>query len=139
MMYRCNSQAVLDKARRSTDAELLAHFQKMRIPGHNLDHAMTQVLAERFEQLTTKKESAVPEGKHLKFKFLCMSSTQRTKVFEVTDFEETVILGVIKWHGPWRKYCFFPERSTLYDASCLSYIAHMCFDYTEKHKKKQAY
>jgi len=33
------------------------------------------------------------------------------------------MLGVIKWHGPWRKYCFYPEANCLFDKSCLEEVA----------------
>lgn len=39
-------------------------------------------------------------------------------------------LGFIKWHGAWRKYCFFPEQGTLYDPNCLRQIADLCEDET---------
>lgn len=32
-------------------------------------------------------------------------------------------LGTIKWYAHWRRYVFFPEPSTLYDAGCLAEIA----------------
>jgi hypothetical protein len=35
-------------------------------------------------------------------------------------------IGRVKWHAPWRRYCFFPEADTLYDAACLDEIAGFC-------------
>lgn len=32
-------------------------------------------------------------------------------------------LGTIKWYAPWRRYVFFPDPGTLYDAGCLTEIA----------------
>jgi hypothetical protein len=30
--------------------------------------------------------------------------------------------GSIRWHGAFRKYCFYPPEGFLYDASCLQAI-----------------
>lgn len=32
-------------------------------------------------------------------------------------------LGTIKWYAPWRRYVFFPQGGTLFDAGCLAEIA----------------
>jgi hypothetical protein len=31
-------------------------------------------------------------------------------------------LGIIKWHPAWRRYAFFPNEDTLYDADCLNEV-----------------
>lgn len=33
-------------------------------------------------------------------------------------------LGLIKWYAPWRRYCFFPHKDCLFDASCLGQIVN---------------
>ena len=50
--------------------------------------------------------------------------THKTQYINVTTrrgepFEE---IGHIKWYPAWRKYCFFPDSETLYEAKCLSDI-----------------
>lgn len=32
-------------------------------------------------------------------------------------------LGVIKWHGAWRQYCYFPLIQAVYSSGCLDDIA----------------
>lgn len=32
------------------------------------------------------------------------------------------LLGTIKWHAPWRRYCFFPESDTIFEITCLNDI-----------------
>jgi hypothetical protein len=32
----------------------------------------------------------------------------KTKVWKVLAKESDVLLGVVKWYGPWRQYSFFP-------------------------------
>ncbi len=44
-------------------------------------------------------------------------------------------LGVIKWHGAWRCYAFFPEPDTLYERKCLSEITQFLIDLMEERKR----
>ncbi len=32
-------------------------------------------------------------------------------------------IGVVKWYGRWRQYCYFPDGNTVYSQGCLSDIA----------------
>ena len=34
-------------------------------------------------------------------------------------------IGVIKWYGAWRKYCFFPNGDTVWDTNCLISINYL--------------
>ena len=31
-------------------------------------------------------------------------------------------LGIVKWYGPWRRYCYFPHGIEIYSAGCLADI-----------------
>jgi hypothetical protein len=43
-------------------------------------------------------------------------------------------LGEVRWFCRWRKYTFFPEPGTTFDAGCLSQIAGFCAaESTRKH------
>jgi len=47
----------------------------------------------------------------------------KTKIFAVKNKLFGDFLGLVKWHGPWRKYCFFVSNSALvFDAGCLADI-----------------
>ena len=48
---------------------------------------------------------------------------KKTKTFVVKNRELNEVIGVIKWHGAWRQYCFFTEGSMLFCKSCLSDIS----------------
>ena len=41
------------------------------------------------------------------------------KTFLWTVNNGAVRLGEIRWYAPWRRYCFFPQSQTLFDAACL--------------------
>lgn len=45
-------------------------------------------------------------------------------------------IGTISWHSPWRRYCFFPERQTVWDRNCLSEVIE--FIDAEMAKRKAA-
>lgn len=45
-------------------------------------------------------------------------------------------LGVIKWYSPWRKYCFFPFDSTIFDISCMDEIQDKIKELTHEKKSK---
>jgi len=32
-------------------------------------------------------------------------------------------LGIVKWYGAWRQYCYFPYKEAVYSAGCLMDIA----------------
>lgn len=46
----------------------------------------------------------------------------KEKVPDVTSIFTDVHLGQIKWYGAWRKYCFFPNKETIWDNKCLEQI-----------------
>lgn len=43
-------------------------------------------------------------------------------------------LGIVKWYAGWRRYCFFPEPSTLFDPACLRELTTFCETQTQEHK-----
>lgn len=62
----------------------------------------------------------------------------KTNVYEVCNKKNGYYLGEIKWHGPWRQYCFFPDGGTLYERKCLKAIVDFIDELMEiwkKHKK----
>jgi len=46
----------------------------------------------------------------------------KTKRFAVKNKQFGDFLGLVKWHGPWRKYCFFVNADLVFDAGCLADI-----------------
>lgn len=48
---------------------------------------------------------------------------RKTKIIHlISNGDVKILLGVIKWLGSWRQYCFFPETNTLYSNECLKDI-----------------
>lgn len=46
-------------------------------------------------------------------------------------------LGEVKWWAHWRRYCFFPARSMVFDADCMWDIADFCSRMTKEQKEDQ--
>lgn len=72
--------------------------------------------------------------KHLSIMCVGVSPSGKTHIWRVADVRGTRI-GLVKWYGAWRKYCFFPENRTLYDPSCLRELADFIVDRTREHRE----
>ena len=73
------------------------------------------------------KETIPSKGKYIDF--VQIESKNKTKVEEVRT-KEGIVLGIIKWHGSWRQYSFFPMPNTVFEKTCLA-------DITEELKRLQ--
>jgi len=60
---------------------------------------------------------------YVRFEEIGHSSSGKTRIWAVRNLQGLAILGVIKWYAPWRRYAFFPQSGTLYDAGCLKEIS----------------
>jgi len=54
-----------------------------------------------------------------------------------SDYAYAERLGLIYWHGAWRKYAFFPDEDTLWDQSCLVEIAAFLIKINREHRWKK--
>lgn len=78
--------------------------------------------------------SASTEGKEMKitryYKYIHFElvdmPNRKTSVFLCRNNSSKAILGQIKWYGPWRQYCFFPNdlAETVFNVACLQDICH---------------
>lgn len=50
--------------------------------------------------------------------------SKKTKVFFCYNKENNTCLGIVKWHGGFRKYSFFPGDKMVFEETCLNHIAH---------------
>ena len=56
---------------------------------------------------------------------------KKTPVFRILDNDDYDI-GVIKWYGAWRKFCFFPNSDTVWDSNCLTSITYLTMKLNQK-------
>ncbi len=69
--------------------------------------------------------------------FILLEKKPKTKVWGVDASLAGYRLGLIHWHAPWRKYCFFPHRDTIYEQTCLREIAFFIEHETMKRKAER--
>lgn len=54
--------------------------------------------------------------------FRLVEQKPKTGVYHVLNNSSGFLLGIIRWYGPWRQYCFFPEAQTLFNVGCMQDI-----------------
>lgn len=54
--------------------------------------------------------------------FIVKEHKPKTKVVAVVNKTHQQEIGVIRWHSPWRQYCFFPHSQTIWNKACLDDI-----------------
>lgn len=75
--------------------------------------------------------------------FIIIESKQENKKTNIyyiyTNEDKEILLGRIKWYGPWRKYCFYPEDNIVWDNKCLTELVEYLnkLNYEYKHKKEE--
>lgn len=77
-------------------------------------------------------------GKWIQFEKEPRAPNRKTETWcVVTNYHECMqsVLGVVKWHAPWRCYAFFPRPDTLYEQQCLHDIAEFCKNATISHRE----
>ncbi len=59
---------------------------------------------------------------------------KKTSVWIVRTQDGATELGYIQWYAQWRCYAFFPFAATLFEKSCLRYIADFCEEQTKRQR-----
>jgi len=54
--------------------------------------------------------------------FVKIEDKGKTSVWECRNNRTDHILGHVRWHGPWRQYCYFPLCQAIYSSGCLADI-----------------
>jgi hypothetical protein len=72
--------------------------------------------------------------------FELVEEKPRTKVFAVMNKKNEFRLGIIKWYGAWRQYCFFPSEQTVFSVGCMTdinnFIAELMNEYKDANDKE---
>ena len=72
----------------------------------------------------------------LQLQLLARPADRKTDTWIVAPAVGGSALGQVKFHGAWRKYCFFPNGETLYDPGWLRLIADFCEQQTNTWRQK---
>lgn len=75
---------------------------------------------------------------YLKFNLRPSDPTRKTNVWYITNVKSNAPLGLISWFAHWRKYCFFPNGSAVYDNSCLRAITQFLDAANAEHKGERS-
>jgi len=67
--------------------------------------------------------------------FKLIDEKPKTSVFDVINIKSGDRLGIIRWYGSWRQYCFFPHEETIFNSDCMQYIIDFMRELMEKRKK----
>ena len=60
---------------------------------------------------------------------------RKTPIYRIWD-RNAVCIALIKWYGPWRKFCFFPEGSgVVWDNKCLQEVIQLLDMYNKEYKE----
>ena len=65
-----------------------------------------------------------------------IQENRKTPIYFLVNNNEDCI-GTIKWHGAWRKFCFFPEPDTLWDNKCLNDVQKVINNVTAIYKESK--
>lgn len=63
-----------------------------------------------------------------------IKTNKKTKTFMVISKSDNFPLAEIKWYSRWRQYCFFPEKSTIWNKGCLDDINNFLTQIMEERK-----
>lgn len=59
-----------------------------------------------------------------------------TRIWGVLNTRTHQLCGQIRWHGAFRKYCFYPTDGFLFDSACLTLITLHLETVNAVHKRK---
>lgn len=85
-------------------------------------------------KLTAPATSPASDGSATYIRFDELTPNPSTKRWAVMSKDQGGRIGCVSWHGPWRKYCFFPMPSTVFEKVCLREIADFCENQTTQHQ-----
>ncbi len=69
--------------------------------------------------------------------FVKVAEKPKTSVWECRNNKSGFVLGVVKWYGPWRQYCFSQVAILgVFNAGCLDNIAEFIRSLPRKSGKK---
>lgn len=52
--------------------------------------------------------------------FVEIGKNLKTFIWDCRNKRSGYSLGVVKWYGPWRQYCFWPNGFSIFNNGCLS-------------------
>jgi len=75
------------------------------------------------------------DSKYLEF--VLRERKPKTSVIEIISKTSGYGLGIIKYYGGWRQYCFFPHEGTRWNAVCLNDLQQFILAMNSEQKAKK--
>lgn len=63
----------------------------------------------------------VIDSEYLEFQRIELPN-RKTPIVVIWSKSSNALLGEIKWYGPWRQFCFYPEEATIFNIGCMDDI-----------------
>jgi hypothetical protein len=77
------------------------------------------------------------ESRWIEFGKPVESESGKTFLWTVMPKHGDILIGRIKWFGPWRCYALFPSPATVFERVCLRDIADFCEARTKEHLRQK--
>lgn len=61
---------------------------------------------------------------------------RKTPIYHIISKNSNSEIGIIKWYGAWRKFCFFPNGETIWDTNCLIEVTNFIDDLNEAYRER---
>jgi len=69
-------------------------------------------------------EGPVLKTEYEYIKFELVEKKPATNVWWCVNKKSDSWIGTVRWYGPWRQYCFFPEMNTVFSVGCMKDVAN---------------
>lgn len=66
-----------------------------------------------------------------------LEPNRKTNEYEIYNINTKNLLGIVKWYGAWRKFCFFPSAETIWDDKCLSVLNSFIINLNKDYRKEK--
>lgn len=68
--------------------------------------------------------------------FTLAGGTGKTSVWACRNNKSGAELGLVRWNGAWRQYCYYPSADAVYSEGCLKDIAVFLDQVNTAHRAK---
>ena len=66
-----------------------------------------------------------------------VKDSRKTPILHICSKLSRDEIGLIKWYGAWRKFCFFPNPETICDEKCLTSLNEFLIKYNKDWREKK--
>lgn len=70
-------------------------------------------------------------------RFVLAEKKLKTNVYNVLSISGDYVLGIIRWHSPWRQYWFEPADDTGWSGGCLDEVRGFIKNLMDERKERQ--